>query len=726
MENNRNPLNGYRYDVREPGIETGVEQMRKLVKNSSSENAKADSAQDKAIKANKNEIKKVANDLNSLKNNVYTKSQADSKFLTEHQSLEDYAKKADVYTKEEVDAKIPEDVDLTGYAKEEYVDNKISELIAGAPDELDTLKEAADAIKTNIDSISTIAAGLDAKANAADVYTKDEVDAKIEPLAVKTEVDTLIDQEAAARESLANEVSNKANTADVYNKNEVDTKIEPLAVKTAVDELINQESSAREALATEVTKKVDWVESDGGRKHIVLPNHNNLLGTDTEGGTYNLAMVSKWNVADFGTSKLHMNLNSVDGNVTINDDKQIATVDQIPDVSGFALASDVETALAGKANTTDLDAKANASDVYTKSEVDGLIPDVSEKVDWVESTPGRKHVVLANHDSILGTDTTGGTYNVAMVSKWNVADFGSSKLHMNLNSLDGNVTINDDKTIATVDQIPEVDNFATKEELQNAIAGIALPDMEQYYKKDEVDAMLAEKQAEIDAILVNFNKLKEIVGDLGGAVEYNIPEDGEFTKMLNKSGVIKLTEDVESNTYTGGINSKNITTLNLGGKTLTTIAESVVNPTIMAKGKQQITITGNGTINANGHVAIESAGKDAIINLGGTAFGKPTYVTDRSGGELIYCYQGTINITNGVFKNNGEDKGFMINCYDANYQNGTAKIVITGGKFYDFDPGNNSAEGPGTSFLADGYESVASTVVEDGVEHTVYTVKKIS
>jgi len=602
MENNRNPLNGYRYDVREPGIETGVEQMRKLVKNSSSENAKADSAQDKAIKANKNEIKKVANGLNSLKNNVYTKSQADSKFLTEHQSLEDYAKKADVYTKEEVDAKIPEDVDLTGYAKEEYVDNKISELIAGAPDELDTLKEAADAIKTNIDSISTIAAGLDAKANAADVYTKDEVDAKIEPLAVKTEVDTLIGQEAAARESLANEVSNKANTADVYNKNEVDTKIEPLAVKTAVDELINQESSAREALATEVTKKVDWV----------------------------------------------------------------------------------------------------------------------------ESTPGRKHVVLANHDSILGTDTTGGTYNVAMVSKWDVADFGSNKLHMNLNSLDGNVTINDDKTIATVDQIPEVDNFATKEELQNAIAGISIPDMEQYYKKDEVDAMLAEKQAEIDAILVNFNKLKEIVGDLGGAVEYNIPEDGEFTKMLNKSGVIKLTEDVESNTYTGGINSKNITTLNLGGKTLTTIAESVVNPTIMAKGKQQITITGNGTINANGHVAIESAGKDAIINLGGTAFGKPTYVTDRSGGELIYCYQGTINITNGVFKNNGENKGFMINCYDANYQNGTAKIVITGGKFYDFDPGNNSAEGPGTSFLADGYESVASTVVEDGVEHTVYTVKKIS
>jgi hypothetical protein len=91
---------------------------------------------------------------------------------------------------------------------------------------------------------------------------------------------------------------------------------------------------------------------------------------------------------------------------------------------------------------------------------------------------------------------------------------------------------------------------------------------------------------------------------------------------------------------------------------------------------------------------------------------------------LIYCYLGTINITEGIFKNLGEDKTFLLNCYDANYKNGTAKIVVTGCKFYDFDPGNNTAEGPGTSFLAEGYHTEPSTVVEEGVEHTVYTVKK--
>lgn len=98
------------------------------------------------------------------------------------------------------------------------------------------------------------------------------------------------------------------------------------------------------------------------------------------------------------------------------------------------------------------------------------------------------------------------------------------------------------------------------------------------------------------------------------------------------------------------------------------------------------------------------------------------YQTNRHGGELIYCYASTINITNGTFKNNGSP--YLLNCYDANYQNGTAKIIVTDGKFYDFDPSNNTAEGPSTSFLAPGYHTEANTVVEEGVEHTVYTVKK--
>jgi hypothetical protein len=61
-----------------------------------------------------------------------------------------------------------------------------------------------------------------------------------------------------------------------------------------------------------------------------------------------------------------------------------------------------------------------------------------------------------------------------------------------------------------------------------------------------------------------------------------------------------------------------------------------------------------------------------------------------------------------------------LNCYDANYTAGTAKIIVTGGKFYDFNPADNTAEGPGTSFVPEGYHVEIS---QDG-DSTVYTVKK--
>jgi hypothetical protein len=148
----------------------------------------------------------------------------------------------------------------------------------------------------------------------------------------------------------------------------------------------------------------------------------------------------------------------------------------------------------------------------------------------------------------------------------------------------------------------------------------------------------------------------------------------------------------------------------------------------MTRGEQELTIMGKGTFDAAGRIAVEANGADTVINLSGTTgffAAEPTYVTDRSGGELIYCYLGTINIYAGVFKNNGDDKTFLLNCYDANYTAGTAKIVVYGGKFYDFDPSNAMSEpGAPVSYLAPGYHVETSTVVEEGVEHTVYTVKK--
>lgn len=320
-----------------------------------------------------------------------------------------------------------------------------------------------------------------------------------------------------------------------------------------------------------------------------------------------------------------------------------------------------------------------------------------------------------------------------------------------------------DATFLTEHQ--DISNLASKDELENAVAPLAEMDAVETlvnqettereaaitevndmlnnisgvvenlsYELDSVDEKLiglamanAEQDEKIAALISDYKKLKEIVGDLGGNVEYAVPGEGKLVDVLKKSGTVKLTEDIESATYTGGLTSKNVTTLNTNGKAVTFTGTTVNNPGIMTRGSEQLTIVGKGTIDGNGRIAVEANGASSVINLSGSTgfFGaEPTYVTDRSGGELIYCYLGTINIYAGIFMNKGENKGFTLNCYDANYRSGKANIVVMGGKFYDFDPANNAAEGEGTSFVPEGYESVHTTEEIDGVTHDVYTVKK--
>ena len=153
---------------------------------------------------------------------------------------------------------------------------------------------------------------------------------------------------------------------------------------------------------------------------IVLKNDQNLLGTDTNGSKYNLAMVSQWNKADFGSASIPMNLNSVSGVVTINDDKVVATTDQIP-----------------------ID--------YVKDE------DISDVVRYQNLGEYKNQsILLSNDNAIFGTGTNGTQYNVAMISRWNKADFGSGSIELNLNAKDGKVTINDNKVVATLDDISAV------------------------------------------------------------------------------------------------------------------------------------------------------------------------------------------------------------------------------------------------------------------------------
>lgn len=109
-----------------------------------------------------------------------------------------------------------------------------------------------------------------------------------------------------------------------------------------------------------------------------------------------------------------------------------------------------------------------------------------------------------------------------------------------------------------------------------------------------------------------------------------------------------------------------------------------------------LTIEGNGTIQGSEYGVYAKNGN--VVIKGGSI---------TAGTTAVQVNVGTANIEGGVFSNtDATDTRYVINCIDANWKNGTAKVNITGGTFHNFNPADNAAEGAGTNFVADGYQTV--------------------
>jgi hypothetical protein len=104
--------------------------------------------------------------------------------------------------------------------------------------------------------------------------------------------------------------------------------------------------------------------------------------------------------------------------------------------------------------------------------------------------------------------------------------------------------------------------------------------------------------------------------------------------------------------------------------------------------------------------------------------------------HVLYAEKGTIEVNGGSFRLTNEDTAdkdefgnfkFLVNCHDADYTSGEAKIIIRGGKFYGWNPSASYGEPGGpVSFVAEGYGVIESTEMIDGVEHKVFEVKPIN
>lgn len=130
---------------------------------------------------------------------------------------------------------------------------------------------------------------------------------------------------------------------------------------------------------------------------------------------------------------------------------------------------------------------------------------------------------------------------------------------------------------------------------------------------------------------------------------------------------------------------------------------------------------------------IDSKGNGSIV-----ARNNDTYTFNvRTGGILnieagsyvgnisaVQVDNGTANIKGGHYSlmqlSSAGDERFTLNCVDANYKAGTAKINVTGGSFVNFNPANNLAEGANTRFVP--REGYVVTPAEANNGKTTYTV----
>lgn len=145
-----------------------------------------------------------------------------------------------------------------------------------------------------------------------------------------------------------------AYTSDLVNlatKEEVDQRInsvidsapEALDTLKELSEALNNDpdfaatiTNKLTSIESELDKKVEYTDistsENPDRKAIVLNNHDTLLGNATDGSTYNLIMMSKWDKVDVGTAQKEINLNGSAERPTYNDNSELALLKDIEDI----------------------------------------------------------------------------------------------------------------------------------------------------------------------------------------------------------------------------------------------------------------------------------------------------------------------------------------------------------------------------------------------------------
>ena len=212
-------------------------------------------------------------------------------------------------------------------------------------------------------------------------------------------------------------------------------------------------------------------------------------------------------------------------------------------------------------------------------------------------------------------------------------------------------------------------------------------------------------------------------GDVWYTVVSKSNSEGLKTVLAN-GGELTVSEEIRTNnsgdTAADRVIISKPTTLNLNAK--------IVFPNNMGNNNTNfcaLIVDADTTINAG-----ENGGIDTGVNGGygiNVRNGATLTINDGSyygGGTAVQVQKGTLIINGGHFacepySNPVYGYEFMLNCIDTAYKNGTAKIIVKGGTFVNFNPANCKAEGAGTNFVADGYKVVSAAQANGDTWYTV-------
>ena len=274
------------------------------------------------------------------------------------------ANSSDVYTKEEVDGKIPN------------VENKADKATTLAGYGIEDAYT-----KTEVDGMIPDISG---KANSSDVYNKTEIDEKIPDVSGKADKSTTLEgygiEDAYTKTEVDEkipDVENKADKAttlagygieDAYTKTEVDGKIPNVENKADKSTTLAGYGIQDAYTKSEVDSKIPDISGKADADNVYTKEEVDGKIPNVENKADKATTLAGYGIEDAYTKS------EVDG--------------MIPDISGKANSDDVYTKtqvdekipdISGKADTATTLAGYGIQDAYTKSEVDGKIPDISGK-----------------------------------------------------------------------------------------------------------------------------------------------------------------------------------------------------------------------------------------------------------------------------------------------------------------------------------------------------------